>query len=159
MTTHVHNPDQSSSELETENSELGTRNSELGAGRRLTLQRRVILQVLEESPEHLAPEAIYQRLNERFPEISRATVYRTLEMLEQSGMLQHTHAGPGGNLYHLNRQAHLHLLCNNCGAIVEADESLAASLRGEIQRRYGFQADPTHFAIGGLCAACAKANS
>lgn len=128
-----------------------------GEGRRLTLQRRVILQVLEESPEHLAPDAIYQRLNERFPEISRATVYRTLEMLEQSGMLQHTHAGPGGNLYHLNRQAHLHLLCNACGAIVEADEALADTLRAEIEGRYGFLADPTHFAIGGLCSRCAAA--
>lgn len=125
-----------------------------GEGRRLTLQRRVILELLEESPEHLAPEAIYQRLNERFPEISRATVYRTLEVLEQTGLLQHTHAGPGGNLYHLNRQAHLHLLCNNCGAIVEADEALARVLGADLQKRYGFLPDLTHFAIGGLCATC-----
>ncbi|HLY67127.1 MAG TPA: Fur family transcriptional regulator [Chloroflexota bacterium] len=129
-------------------------------GRRLTLQRRVILHILEESPEHLAPEAIYQRLNASFPEISRATVYRTLEMLEESGLLQHTHAGPGGNLYHLNRQAHLHLLCNVCGAIVQADDvSLADTLRAGIKTRYGFIADPTHFAIGGICGRCAVGES
>jgi len=127
-----------------------------GEGRRLTLQRRVILEVLEQSEEHLAPEAIYQRLNKRFPEVSKATVYRTLEMLEQSGLVQHTHAGPGGNLYHLNRRAHLHLLCNVCGAITEAhDVDLADSLRAGVEERYGFLADPTHFAIAGVCARCA----
>ena len=123
----------------------------------MTLQRRIILDVLESQPGHLAADDIYQRVSDRFPQISRATVYRTLDRLEHAGLVSHTHAGPGGALYHLSdKPSHLHLLCSSCGNVTEAgDVSAAEQLAQELLKRYGFAADPSHFVIGGLCPACA----
>lgn len=128
-------------------------------GRRMTLQRRVILDVLEAERAHLAAEDIYERVYARFPQISRATVYRTLDTLEQLALVSHTHAGPSGALYHLSdKPAHLHLLCNSCGQVVETAGATAADeLGAELFQRYGFVADPSHFVIGGLCRNCAGA--
>ncbi|MGH2469316.1 MAG: Fur family transcriptional regulator [Chloroflexota bacterium] len=123
---------------------------------RNTLQRRVILQVLEAAPGHLSAEAICRAVARAFPEISRATVYRTLDRLEQAGGVSHTHAGTAGALYHLSdKPRHLHLMCNRCGKVTEAtDVTSTERLATELMARFGFAADPTHYVIGGTCAAC-----
>ncbi len=123
----------------------------------MTLQRRIILDVLEAERGHLAADNIYQRVIDRFPQISRATVYRTLDTMEQLGLVSHTHAGPAGALYHLSdKPPHLHLLCSGCGKVEEASGIVAAGrLIAELKDAHGFQADPSHFVIGGWCRACA----
>ncbi|HUZ78173.1 MAG TPA: transcriptional repressor [Chloroflexota bacterium] len=143
-------------------SQAGSQKAALGArygiadNPRNTLQRRVILQVLEGAPGHLSAEAISRAVARAFPEISRATVYRTLDRLEQAGVVSHTHAGTAGALYHLSdKPRHLHLMCNRCGKVTEAtDVTSTESLGAELMARFGFAADPTHYVIGGTCAAC-----
>jgi Fur family ferric uptake transcriptional regulator len=132
-------------------------------GLRLTPQRLMILELLEQSKdEHIAPEDIYQRVLQRYPMINRSTVYRTLDVLEEVGMVRHGHVEDGAARYHLARDCrHLHLICHKCGCSIDVtDLSIADSLIRALSERFSFQADLTHFPISGLCAGCAaKRNS
>ncbi len=125
-------------------------------GRRVTLQREAIMQVLRGCAGHIAADDVYRRLREEFPQINRSTVYRTLHTLEELGLVRHTHDETGAPRYHhAEDPPHVHLVCRGCGGLTAVDElpvleQLVASLRD----RYGFAADPTHFPIAGTCAQC-----
>lgn len=124
-------------------------------GVRLTLQREIILDALELIPGHISVEDVYGRVHARFPQVNVSTVYRTLELLEQEGLLSHTHFHDGVAKWHRTEEAHhQHLVCQRCGAVADLDLNLVAPLAGDLQDRYGFQADFTHFAIVGLCRIC-----
>ncbi len=127
-------------------------------GLRLTPQRLMILEILEESTGHIAPEDIYQRVHERYPMINRSTVHRTLDVLEELGMVRHGHVADGAARYHLARDVHhLHLVCHRCGGAIEvADLSVGECFSQTLEGRFGFRADLTHFPISGLCRECAQ---
>jgi len=128
-------------------------------GLRLTPQRLMILELLEKSKdEHIAPEDIYQQVHRHYPMINRSTIYRTLEVLEQVGLVRHGHVEDGAARYHLTRDCHhLHLICHKCGQSVDVtDLSIAEALAEALRQRFSFEADLTHFPISGLCAACAR---
>jgi Fur family ferric uptake transcriptional regulator len=83
-------------------------------------------------------------------------VYRALELLEELGVVAHTHLGHGAPTYHLATHAdHLHLVCRRCGSVQSADVSKARQLADEITARFGFVADLGHLSLDGVCAACA----
>jgi Fur family ferric uptake transcriptional regulator len=128
-------------------------------GLRLTPQRLMILELLERSSGHVAPEDIYQQVHERFPMINRSTVYRTLETLEELGIVRHGHVEDGAARYHLARESHhLHLTCHRCGKAVEVGElTFAEPFLQSVKDRFGFEADLTHFPISGMCAECLRA--
>lgn len=127
-------------------------------GLRLTPQRLMILELLERSSGHVAPEDIYQQVHQRFPMINRSTVYRTLDTLEDLGVVRHGHVEDGAARYHLAHEAHhLHLTCHRCGHALEVDDlTFADPLVRALRERFGFEADLTHFPISGLCADCAR---
>jgi len=130
-------------------------------GLRLTPQRLMILELLEQSKdEHIAPEDIYQQVHRRYPMINRSTIYRTLEVLEEVGLVRHGHVEDGAARYHLTRDCHhLHLICHKCGQSVDVtDLSIADALAESLRERFSFAADLTHFPISGLCAVCAEAS-
>src|SRR5579883_2317003 len=98
---------------------------------------------------HIVPEAIYAAVSRRFPSINRSTVYRTLQLLEQMGLISHAHVEEGSTRYH---PADMHLVCNRCGSVQEiADLSIGEPLRAALAERYGFESDLTHLAIAGRC--------
>ena len=127
-------------------------------GLRMTPQRLMILELLEQSSGHIAPEDIYQQVHQRYPMINRSTVHRTLDVLEQLGMVRHGHVADGAARYHLARDVHhLHLVCHRCGHALEIDDlSIADPFAALLLERLGFRADLTHFPISGVCAGCAK---
>ena len=127
-------------------------------GLRLTPQRLMILELLEKSSGHIAPEDIYQQVLRRYPMINRSTVYRTLEVLEELGMVRHGHVADGAARYHLARDHHhIHLVCHRCGATVEDDDlEIGDAFARALAERHGFKADLTHFPISGLCSCCAS---
>ncbi len=127
-------------------------------GLRLTPQRLLILELLEHAHGHIAPEDIYQQVLQRYPMINRSTVYRTLEVLEDIGLVRHGHVDDGAARYHLAAETHhLHLICHRCGHAVElTDLSIGASLVEALRSQFGFDADLTHFPISGLCRGCAS---
>jgi Fur family ferric uptake transcriptional regulator len=125
-------------------------------GLRATPQRRFVLDALERLG-HATPDRVWEQVQAVAPSLSPSTVYRTLELLEELGVVAHTHLGHGAPSYHLATHAdHIHLVCRRCGAVQDADVSRAQQLADEVVARYGFVTDVGHLSLDGLCAACAE---
>jgi Fur family ferric uptake transcriptional regulator len=129
-------------------------------GHRVTPQRVMILEAVNEHGGHISAEEVYQAVYIAHPYINRSTVYRTLEMLTKEGVLTVTDLGQGPVSYELNTgEPHHHLVCQNCGQIEEFDHALLQSLQQALKRKYQFKARLDHMAIFGLCSKCqAKAS-
>ncbi len=124
-------------------------------GLRATPQRRQVLTAIM-SLGHATPEQIHERVHDEHPPVNLSTIYRALELLEELGLVSHTHLDHGAPTYHLAAHArHLHLVCRTCGSVIEAELSIARPLAATIAERYGFYADLTHLSVHGLCASCA----
>ena len=124
-------------------------------GFRMTLQRQIILDVIESLEGHITAEAVYAQVRARYPQVNLSTVYRTLEFLEELSLVSHTHFDDGVARWHGAGEApHQHLICRRCGSEQELDLALLEPLDRELRHRYGFQADLAHFALVGLCARC-----
>ncbi len=126
-------------------------------GYRLTPQRIMILSAIENSNDHISAEEIYAQIIVRYPNVNISTVYRTLELLKRLGLVTETDMGEGRVRYHTAEKGHHHhLVCRECGAIIDLDESLLAPLKSALLREYEFIADLKHLAILGRCLKCSK---
>jgi Fur family ferric uptake transcriptional regulator len=125
-------------------------------GLRLTPQRRAIVTEVMRAEGHISAPAIAHRVERRMPGVNPSTVYRTLVVLEEAGILSHSHL-EGGAEYHLaDESGHVHLTCSSCGAEDDLSLEEASSLSRLIGRHRGFKPDLTHFAISGLCRDCQR---
>ena len=126
-------------------------------GYRLTPQRLMVLSAIENSDSHLSAEEIYVQVVAKYPNVNISTVYRTMELLKRLGLVTETDLGEGRVRYHSAEKGHHHhLVCRECGAIIDLDESLLASLRSALLREYKFNADLRHLAILGRCVNCGR---
>jgi Fur family transcriptional regulator, ferric uptake regulator len=125
-------------------------------GYRLTPQRLAILQLLEESSGHLAPTEIYEQAVRRMPGLTEATVYRTLDFLARHGLALVAHVGEGRLVYESARHNHHHLICRDCGEIVEIEHDLLEALAAKFRERTGFTIDVCHVTFFGHCPGCAE---
>jgi Fe2+ or Zn2+ uptake regulation protein len=128
-------------------------------GLRITRARTAICEVLASAhTEHLDAAAIRDRvIASGGPHVDQSTVYRTLEVLEDAGVLAHSHLGHGPAVYHLAEDAdHQHLVCSNCGRTVAVGADKLAEWTAEIAAHTGFHVDASHFALTGLCVDCAE---
>jgi len=126
-------------------------------GYRLTPQRQMVLEAVN-TLRHGTPEEIGAEVQKTASGVNISTVYRTLELLEELGLVTHTHLGHGAPTYHsANDPDHLHLVCRDCGKVIEADFSAADDLVGRLAAQHGFDTDVKHFAIYGRCADCSRA--
>lgn len=122
---------------------------------RLTPQRLMIVSAIENSDGHISAEEIYAQVVAKYPHVNISTVYRTLELLKQLGLVTETDFGEGRVRYHpAEKGHHHHLVCTGCGAVIDLNESLLSSLQGMLLREYKFSADLRHLAIFGRCAKC-----
>ena len=126
-------------------------------GGRRTTARRALIAALVEATGHVTADDLAATIQERHPEVHRSTVYRTLEALERLGVVDHVHLGHGRAVYHLADEAHQHLVCEACGAVVEVPETMFAALTADLEAGYGFQIRPKHFAVPGRCRDCVTA--
>ena len=134
---------------------IGNKLSRLGY--RLTPQRIMILSAIEDSDDHISAEEIYAQIVAKYPNVNISTVYRTLELLKRLGLVTETDLGGGRVRYHpAEKGHHHHLVCRECGAIIDLDEALLAPLKGALLREYKFSADLRHLAIFGRCINCRK---
>ncbi|HEX5566355.1 MAG TPA: transcriptional repressor [Streptomyces sp.] len=125
-------------------------------GYRLTPQRQLVLEAVDKL-EHSTPDDILAEVRRTAKSVNISTVYRTLELLEELGLVSHAHLGHGAPTYHLaDRHDHMHLVCRDCTAVLEADVSLAADLTARLREEFGFDTDVKHFAIFGRCRECAE---
>jgi Fur family ferric uptake transcriptional regulator len=126
-------------------------------GVRLTPQRAIIFEVIEKLHDHITAEEIYQQVQVVSPYISLTTVYRTLELLQELGLVNQTNLGRGQAYFALKAHGpHHHLVCQECGRIDEFADALLISLRAELKQQYQFEACIDHMSIFGLCQACRK---
>jgi len=133
--------------------DMSSRLSELGY--RLTPQRLMVVKAVEEADSHISAEEIYLQIRARYPHMNISTVYRTLELLSELGLVTETDMGDGRVRYHsIGKGHHHHLVCQKCGEIIDVEESMLSPLRDEIGQRYGFKVDMKHLAFFGLCAKC-----
>lgn len=129
--------------------------SELGY--RLTPQRLMILSAIENSDNHISAEEIYAQVMAKYPHVNISTVYRTLELLKRLGLVTETDIGEGRVRYHpADKGRHHHLVCTECGATIDLDESMLSPLKSALLREYEFVADLRHLAIWGRCINCGK---
>lgn len=126
-------------------------------GGRVTLSRRLLLEVLFETDSHLSAEDLTAAVHARAPEVHMSTIYRNLEELQRLGIVSHTHLGHGPAFYQLAAWSHSHFLCADCGAIFEAPDALFSGLASRAKAQLGFTIDPRHFSILGRCSACEAA--
>jgi Fur family ferric uptake transcriptional regulator len=122
-------------------------------GQRVTPQRLVILAALRPG-EHLAADEVFARVEPLLPGVNRSTVYRTLELFRDLGLVSMTDLGGGARVFELIDAPHHHLICHRCGAILELDDDLVEPMREAIRDRYGFTPAIDHLALFGFCAAC-----
>ena len=126
-------------------------------GYRLTPQRLMIVSAIENSPDHISAEEIYSQVVDKYPNVNISTIYRTLELLEQLGLVTETDLGGGKVRYHpADKGHHHHLVCQECGAIIDLNESLLSPLKEALLREYNFIADLRHLGIFGRCVKCRK---
>jgi Fur family ferric uptake transcriptional regulator len=126
-------------------------------GQRWTPQRRLIIEVLEQTEGHVTGAALVEACRQRDPDVTPSTVYRTLDVLEGLGYLSHSHSSRGREEYHVLPQAeHGHLECRSCGKTFELSSEASAQLIRAVKKRHGFTADLGHMTIAGLCADCAN---
>jgi Fur family ferric uptake transcriptional regulator len=125
-------------------------------GQRATPQRLLILGAFAHPGEHLTAEEVYDRVGPLAPAVNRSTVYRTLELFRDLGLISETDLGSGVRHYELvDDHRHHHLVCRNCGQMHELDDDLIAPLRAAAKERFGFVVTIDHLALFGWCAHCA----
>jgi Fur family ferric uptake transcriptional regulator len=125
-------------------------------GLRMTPQRRAIVAEVMRTPGHISPTAIARKVQGGMPGVNASTVYRTLSLLEEVGVLAHSHLESGAEYHRSEDAAHVHLTCSSCGREDALSLAEAESLQALIRAHHGFEADLTHFAIGGHCRRCAR---
>jgi Fur family transcriptional regulator, ferric uptake regulator len=130
---------------------------------RVTPVRRAVIEVLDQTTEHLAAEEIVLRVARTVPGAHRASIYRTLSSLSEIGILSHTHVAGAGAVYHLTAAerpggAHAHLQCTRCGRLLDVPVTALRGLARQLDRDLGFELEPEHAALMGVCADCRAAS-
>jgi Fur family ferric uptake transcriptional regulator len=130
----------------------------ISRGVRMTRQRRLLVQIIQEANGHLDAVELWQCAKGQDPTINKVTVYRTLAMLKKQGLvdeldLMHME---GGKHYYEARTTrdHIHLACLKCGRILEFESSLFEKLKGQIEREQQFRIRVVRVEAGGLCDRC-----
>ena len=126
-------------------------------GFKLTPQRKAIITMLCSCCEHLTPADIHARLHNKYPNIGLVTVYRTLELLQESGLLCEVHIGDSCRSY-LKRQRpgehHHHLVCRNCGRVADFTDCELDRLKQRLEQQTGFRISRHLLEFMGLCPQC-----
>ncbi len=147
MTDTVHMPQTEADE------ELSERLRERGL--RATSQRLVMNRLLRQSNRHLSAEQLLDEASEQLPGVSLPTVYSTLELFEQLGIVRRVNGGGGTLMWDTRADAHHHMICRDCGRIEDMETPLDLERARRSAARSGFQPDRAEVVVSGLCADCA----
>jgi len=132
-------------------------------GVRLTRQRELLLGLIDKSGEHLDAERLYQLAKQQDPKLNRVTVYRTLKLLKQGGLVDELdlmHYGGDQHYYETRmKQEHAHVICLRCGKVEEFFGEPLQRLRRQIESHFGFQILLARTEVGGYCSHCQSLRS
>ncbi|WP_310965107.1 transcriptional repressor [Nocardioides marmorisolisilvae] len=127
------------------------------SGHRLTPQRELVLAAVEKL-RHATPDQVYAEVREHSESINLSTVYRTLELLDELGLIRHAHLSDRAPTYHsATGHEHAHLICRNCRTVVSVSRERAAEALDPLAREHGFTPDYGHLTVFGLCSKCREA--
>lgn len=125
-------------------------------GLRATTARRAVLEALVAAgTDHLTADELGRRVRADHPAIHLSTIYRTLEALTDAGVTNVARFADQPVTYHLATDVHHHAVCTRCGATLVLDPAVFEPVRRRLRRDHGFEADPHHLTIVGLCRDCA----
>ena len=123
-------------------------------GFRITPQRQLVLEAVE-TLRHGTPEEILIEVQRTATGVNLSTVYRTLEVLEEVGLVTHAHIGHGAPTYHaVDDHVHIHLVCDRCGKVMSVSAEVADDFVDRLRTDHEFVTDISHMAIHGWCTAC-----
>ena len=126
-------------------------------GLRVTPQRQLVFEAVDQL-RHATPEQILVEVQRTASGINLSTVYRTLEVLEDVGLVTHAHIGHGAPTYHaIDEDTHIHVVCDRCRTVVSVPAKVADSFVRSLRQQYGFESDITHMSIQGRCRECSDA--
>lgn len=127
-------------------------------GKRITSQRTLLLQIVQESKGHLDAEEMYRRARRRDPRINLATVYRTLSLLKESNLIEQRYLARDHHREVFESKAapeHYHFTCLKCGKVIEFESALVEQLRREVREKFGVEFTHGCLCFEGYCDACA----
>ncbi len=123
-------------------------------GLRLTAQRQLVLEAVH-GLGHATPDQVHAKVSEVAAGVNITTVYRTLELLEELGLVTHAHLSHGAPTYHtVGAEQHVHLVCRDCGGVTEVPSGTLGELAGKLEAERGFLVDLGHVALFGVCGHC-----
>jgi Fur family transcriptional regulator, ferric uptake regulator len=124
-------------------------------GYRITPQREMIVEAIAHRGHHINAEEVFAQVQERTSAVNITTVYRTLELLVEQGLASRIDLGEGRVIYATYQHgAHIHLVCRQCGQVLDANQDMLSVLNHQLQSEFGFAADLQHISVVGLCKAC-----
>lgn len=126
---------------------------------KLTPQREVTVRVLlENESSHLSAEDVFMKVKDKYPEIGLATVYRTLELLNELNILDKVNFGDGVSRYDLRKEGakhfHHHLICIHCGTVEEVEEDLLTDVEKIVSHEFDFEVIDHRLTFHGICHNC-----
>lgn len=128
-------------------------------GCRITPQREMIVEEVLVAKGHFTVQSVTERVQSRSRAVNPSTVYRTIELLEDVGVVRHSHQERAAEYHRTGESDHVHLSCTQCGATDDLSSKEAALLRRAVRKHNGFLPYLSHFAISGSCAACQAAGA
>ena len=125
------------------------------AGHRMTPQRQAVLEVLAASDGHPTVDQIYERVRVDFPMTSRATVYKTISLAKEMGVVMELEFSKGSNRYDGKRPyPHPHVICTKCKQVMDADDLEITNLKQQIIRKTGYRIVNHRIDFFGICPDC-----
>jgi Fe2+ or Zn2+ uptake regulation protein len=123
-------------------------------GLRVTNQRLLVLQVIQQGRGHLDADEIYRRAREKNPRLSLSTVYRTLQTFKKLGLIEELHIDEGHHHYEKRSTRHHHLVCLGCGRVVEFQYPSADLIRKNVREARDFEITSSEIRMTGYCPKC-----
>jgi Fur family ferric uptake transcriptional regulator len=129
------------------------------SGKRLTPQRELILRAVD-SLGHATPDEVLAEVRKQSSAVNISTVYRTLEVLEELGLVKHAHLSDRAPTYHsIGGHEHFHLVCRNCHRVISVDAGVLDPLLERLRTGQGFTADVGHLTVFGRCDQCEETDA
>ena len=127
-------------------------------GYKVTPQRRAIINTIMHSHEHLTPAAIHARVYRKYPDIGLVTIYRTIEILTQLGLICEMHTGGNSRSYLIRRPAehHHHLICSDCGTVIDFTNCDLSELEHRLSQETSFKINGHLLEFTGQCQKCRR---
>ena len=138
--------------------EMGALATLRATGHRVTSQRQLVLEVVESSSEHLDAEGIYHRAREKDPKISLATVYRTLNVLKHTGLIEQRYLARDHAREHyepVGAAEHYHFTCLGCRQVIEFQSPRVNQMQDELRRELDLEISHACICLEGYCQTCA----